>query len=98
MKKYKCYQCDDCFPTIKNIFDHLRAVHNVKDKLFSIKCVNNFKFYKCSSTFLSFNGLRSHLDGCYSNGMIFDEEVISYKQFGLKFCNKLCDLFTLSSF
>lgn len=75
MKKYRCFQCQNEFNNIKDIFSHLRNIHFVKEKVTQIKCVNNFSSFKCTKTFLTFDGLRKHLDKCYLNGKLFDLKV-----------------------
>lgn len=74
-KYYKCYYCTEIFDSTKTIFKHLQTVHRVKEKVNQIKCVNHFKMHVCSRTFLTFDGLRKHLNKCYWNGRKFDEEV-----------------------
>lgn len=73
--KYKCYDCSEIFDSTKTIVKHLKTVHKVKEKVNQIKCVNNFKMHVCSRTFLTFDGLRKHLNKCYLNGGKFDKEV-----------------------
>lgn len=74
--RYRCYECERKFTDLNLVFSHLKNVHFVKKKLMQIKCVNNFSSYKCSNVFLTFNGLRKHLDKCYSIGKEFDSRVI----------------------
>lgn len=73
--KYKCYECSEIFHTTRTIVKNLQNIHKFKEKVNQIKCVNNFKIHVCSRTFLTFDGLRKHLDKCYLNGRKFDEEV-----------------------
>lgn len=75
MSRYQCYQCSESFEEIKNIVHHLKNTHNVKDGATQIKCVNNFHTYTCVKTFLTFDGLRKHLNKCYSENKAEDEKV-----------------------
>lgn len=89
-RAYKCYECNHVFSTEKSVFDHLRSFHQIRERVVQIKCVNNFISFKCSHTFLTFNGLRKHLDRCYSKGKTFDEEVRFKSK---KYLIVLCDNF-----
>lgn len=75
MSVYKCYECGEKFNGIKYVFHHLKNVHSVKETVMQIKCVNNFETHVCSKTFLTFDGLRMHLDKCYSDNKKMDEMV-----------------------
>lgn len=77
MENYKCYECSQTFKEIKLILSHLKCVHFVKENLTQIHCVNNFTSYKCSKSFLTFSGLRNHLNKCSSTGKEFDAMVNS---------------------
>lgn len=75
MSVYKCYKCDIKFNETKNVIDHLKKVHKIKEKVMQIKCVNNFDTHVCSQTFLTFDGLRKHLKKCDSDSKKVNEMV-----------------------
>lgn len=75
MSVYKCYECGEKFNETKYIFHHLKNVHKIKEREMQIKCVNNFETHICLRTFLTFDGLRKHLDKCYLDNKKLDEMV-----------------------
>lgn len=66
MADYKCFECEEKFPTEKLILSHLKIEHHHKDNYKMIKCVINLTECEnvCRSTFLTFGGLRKHLKVC----------------------------------
>lgn len=76
--KFKCYECNHRFSDSKTVFAHLKHVHMVKEKVSQLKCINFFDFYKCDKIFLTFAGLRNHLNKCISTGKEFELMVIKF--------------------
>lgn len=76
MEIYKCYECNRKFTEFKDIASHLKIVHLVRDNVTQIQCVNHFSSFVCSKKFLTFGGLRKHLNKCYetNKNMISDEQ------------------------
>lgn len=74
--KFKCYECHQRFSDSKTVIAHLKHVHMVKEKVSELKCI---KFYKCNKTFLTFTGLRNHLDKCILTENEFQHMVINLK-------------------
>lgn len=75
MSLYKCYECGKKFNETKSVVDHLKKDHKIKEKVMQIKCINNFDTHVCSRTFLTFEGLRKHLNKCYSDNKTMGEMV-----------------------
>lgn len=67
MENLICHICDSLFSNINEVVKHLKHVHKFKDNKQIIPCVVNFENSSfCTSTYLTFNGLRNHVKSCVS--------------------------------
>lgn len=58
---YMCFVCKKEFEDIKNIFNHLKSVHNLKNNKTQLFCVVN---NNCTKSYHNFDSLRVHLKQC----------------------------------
>lgn len=75
MNIFRCYECSANFDGTKKLIDHLKKVHKIKEKVMQIKCGKKLHTHICSRTFLTYDGLRKHLNKCYSDNEKTDEMV-----------------------
>lgn len=62
---FKCFKCEKEFTSLKDVCNHLKIIHLMKDQqLMSCVVKNNI----CSNTFSTFNGLLTHAKKCKQNG------------------------------
>lgn len=78
--KYSCFVCFQQFPEIRHIFDHLKKIHLFRDNKNDLKCVVVLppgckQCPKIYITFITFDGLRTHIKKCKPIPSILDENV-----------------------
>lgn len=59
---FQCFKCFQQFDDIKNIFHHLKNVHNLNKGIEKLKCIVNNS--RCGKSFLNFDSLRQHAKCC----------------------------------
>lgn len=60
---FKCFICEKLFNKLNEVIKHLKEFHKIKDNTENLQCVVN-KLSGCRNTFLTFNGLKKHVNGC----------------------------------
>lgn len=74
---YKCRFCATVFNDLNEITKHLKSAHNVKQGKGKIYCCVNRS--SCPSYFLSFSGLKNHVNKCaktrYDDDKLHLEEI-----------------------
>lgn len=62
MKIFKCYLCFSEFNDEKSTLDHLKKLHEVKEKINSLKCI--VKNSGCTKSYQTWRGLKKHINTC----------------------------------
>lgn len=76
---YKCKSCDGKFENINKAIYHLKNVHKLKEHNDRISCVVDFKRPDfCKRSYLTYNGLRTHVKSCLKIKHKHDKNSVMY--------------------
>lgn len=76
---FKCVFCNETFSKINEIFSHLKKNHKAVENTDRIGCLVNFsQQFVCSKSYLTFAGLKRHMEKCLDLKREQDQMVSSH--------------------
>lgn len=73
---FECFKCQKNFGTLKDVCNHLKFIHFIKDHFQPIECVvRNNK--NCKKTFSTFASLQTHVKKCQASSNKSTTEVLN---------------------
>lgn len=74
---YKCNNCDKLFEKIDDAIRHMKKTHAIKEHNERINCIVNFHDSDhCKRSYLTFNGLKTHVISCVKTKPDYESTVV----------------------
>lgn len=87
----ECFLCKRNFSSDKEIVQHLKIIHKIKNGTTELKCVVSSK---CKKTFTTFIPFQNHIKKCYSDQVNSLKRIESFKTYLISVKNVFVDWFS----